>query len=588
MKNPSALALSLPSSKQMDHPVNKSNTLHTPHAAVCAIAVALVGGGIASAQTTPDAGALLKQIEQQRPVPLPPQSAPQFMPPPPLQSLGGATVTVTAFRFAGNTLLSAEQLVPSVSDFLNRPLNFSELQNAAIAVAAAYRKAGWVVRVYLPQQDIQDGMVTIQVVEAVLGAVQLQGESKRISAATLKSMVEAAQPLGTPVNGDLLDRALLLIDDLPGLNASGRLSEGQNQAETDLVLDVADSSLITGEITADNTGSRSTGSDRISGNANLNSPLGLGDLASASLIYTQGSDYLRAAYSLPVGNQGWRLGVNASHLSYKVVTPDASALDAQGTSTTSGVDANYPLVRSRQNNLYFAFTFDQKSFDNRSAGASTTRYKTQIASVGLNGNVFDNLGGGGANTANIAFVQGRVDLTGSPNEAADAASTQTADGFNKLRFGASRQQVLTDTVSLFAGLSGQVASKNLDSSEKFYLGGSSGVRAYPASEGAGSEGRLLNLEVRTRLPDNFTLTGFYDWGSVLVNKNNSIAGAAALNSYDLKGVGLSLSWASTFGLSVKASLAHRIGDNPNPTPNGNDQDGSLNVNRFWLQASMPF
>lgn len=562
--------------------------MHKPHAAVCAVAVALMGSGIANAQTTPDAGALLKQIEQQRPVPLPPQSAPQFMPPPPLQSLGGATVTVTSFRFAGNTLLSAEQLMPSVTDFLNRPLSFSELQNAAIAVAGAYRKAGWVVRVYLPQQDIQAGIVTIQVVEAVLGAVHIEGESFRISEAQLKSVVETAQPLGMPVNGDLLDRALLLIDDLPGVNASGRLSEGQNQAETDLVLTMTDSLFMTGDVTVDNTGSRSTGSERVSVNVSLNSPLHIGDQASANLIHTQGSDYLRASYSLPVGSEGWRLGVNASHLSYKVVTPDASALDAQGTSTTTGVDVNYPLVRSRPKNLYLAFTFDQKSFDNRSAGASTTRYKTQIASVGLNGNLFDNLGGGGANTANIAFVQGRVDLAGSPNEASDAASTQTAGSFNKLRFGASRQQVLTDTVSLFAGLSGQIASKNLDSSEKFYLGGSSGVRAYPASEGGGSEGQLLNLEVRTRLQENLTLTGFYDWGSVLVNKNNNIAGASALNSYDLKGMGLSLGWTSNDGLNVKATLARRLGDNPNPTPNGNDQDGSLNVNRFWLQANMPF
>jgi hemolysin activation/secretion protein len=252
------------------------------------------------------------------------------------------------------------------------------------------------------------------------------------------------------------------------------------------------------------------------------------------------------------------------------------------------LEANYPLLRSRLQNLYLALTLDQKSFDNRSAGITTTRYKNQVASLGLNGNLFDNLGGGGANTANISFVQGRVDLTGSPNEAADAATLQTAGSFNKLRFGVSRQQVLTDSVSLFAAFSGQTASKNLDSSEKFYLGGSSGVRAYPSSEGGGSEGQLLNLEVRKRLPGNLNLTGFYDWGSVLVNKNNNIVGATALNSYDLKGVGVSLAWISNFGLSVKATLSHRIGDNPNPAPNGNDQDGSLNVNRFWLQVSLPF
>jgi hypothetical protein len=55
----------------------------------------------------------------------------------------------------------------------------------------------------------------------------------------------------------------------------------------------------------------------------------------------------------------------------------------------------------------------------------------------------------------------------------------------------------------------------------------------------------------------------------------------------LKGVGVSVGWTASFGLTVKATLAHRIGDNPNPTSTGTDQDGSLTKNRFWLQASLP-
>jgi hemolysin activation/secretion protein len=113
----------------------------------------------------------------------------------------------------------------------------------------------------------------------------------------------------------------------------------------------------------------------------------------------------------------------------------------------------------------------------------------------------------------------------------------------------------------------------------------SGVRAYPSSEGGGSEGYLFNLEVRKQLPENFTLTGFYDWGSVLVTKNDATANS--VNNYDLKGVGVSLGWTAPFGFNLKATLARRIGDNPNPTTDGNDQDGSLSKNRLWLQANMP-
>ena len=32
----------------------------------------------------------------------------------------------------------------------------------------------------------------------------------------------------------------------------------------------------------------------------------------------------------------------------------------------------------------------------------------------------------------------------------------------------------------------------------------------------------------------------------------------------------------------------RIGDNPNPSATGSDQDGTLNRSRWWLSASIPF
>ena len=570
--------------KKKDDPLKKLNTMRRPLVVACGMAIALMHAGFANAQTRPDAGTLLQQIEQNRTLPLPPKSEPRFMPPP-MKSLGDSsvTVTVTSFLFADNTLLSKEQLTPIVAFYLNRPLNFAELQHAAIAVATAYREAGWVVRAYLPEQDIQNSTLTIQIVEAVFGAVRMEGDPQRISGAQLTRIVESAQPLGQAINGDLLDRALLLIDDLPGLSVSGRLNEGQNQAETDLFLSVTDGRQIMGDIAVDNTGSRSTGVERLTANMSYNAPFRRGDLAGATFLHTEGSDYLRASYSLPLGSKGWRLGMNASHMAYKVVTEPS--VGAQGTSTTAGMDANYPLIRSRLKNLYLGFTLDQKNFDNRDMNGPTTRYNTLSASVGLNGNLYDNFGGGGANTANITLVQGNVDLAGSPNEAADAASTQTAGSFNKLRIGASRQQVVNDSLSLYANLTGQMASKNLDSSEKFYLGGSSGVRAYPSSEGGGSEGYLLNLEARKKLAENLTLTAFYDWGTVLVNKNP--VNTTALNRYDLSGVGMTIAWVTPLGLSIKATLARRIGDNPNPTPTGNDQDGSFNQNRFWLQASLP-
>ena len=554
---------------------------------VACIAIASAGPHIACAQSPPDAGALLKQLEQQQQRnTLPRESEPKFVPPPPLESLGGATVVVKTFQFAGNTLLSNQQLAPSVTSFVNRPLEFTELQNAAIAVASVYRKAGWVVRAYLPQQDVTGGAVTIQIIEGKFGAVHVQGEAKHASSSQLTRLVETSQIPGTPVNAEQLDRALLLIDDLPGVSAKGRLSEGRNQAETDLMLAVNDSPLMSYDMAADNAGARYTGAGRFIADLALNSPFGFGDRGSALLLHSEGSDYGRASYSVPIGSRGLRIGVNGSHLAYDIVTPEFSALEAQGTSTTVGLDANYPLLRSRTKNLYWTVTADDKRFDNESAGVTTTDYKVRAAGIGLYGNVYDTYGGGGANSASITFVQGSLNLDGSPNEEADALTTDTAGSFSKLTFSASRQQAISEILSLYASVSGQFANKNLDSSEKFYLGGSNGVRAYPANEGGGSEGLLLNLEARAGLPSGFNMTGFFDWGTIHVNKKNDFAGATAQNRGDLKGVGVSLAWTSSFGLNLRATLARRIGENPIPSGTGDDQDGSLIKNRFWLQASL--
>jgi hemolysin activation/secretion protein len=544
----------------------------------------------AVAQTTPDAGSLRQQLERERQLQPPRLIAPgKPAEPAAMEPAAGVAVTVREFRFAGNTLIPSEQLAPVVAGYLNRPLDFAQLQAAAAALTAAYREAGWIARVYLPAQEVAAGVITFQIVEAVFGGARLEGaESSRVGSAQVLDLIDAQQPSGELLNTAALDRGLLLADDLPGVRVAGVLTEGARPGETALLVKLDDEPLLAGEVSADNTGARSTGRARLGAQLILNSPLGWGDLLSANLLHSEGSDYLRLAGSVPVGSDGWRLGANASVLGYRLVAPEFSGLDAHGDSWTTGLDANYPLIRSQLQSLYLRLNYDHKRFDNQFGGATTTRYGIDAVTVALNGNLLDTLGGGGANSAGLALVRGKVDLAGSPNQAADAATTQVAGHFGKLRYALSRQQVLTQEISMFAALTGQRAGKNLDSAEKFYLGGASGVRAYPDGEAGGAHGQIVNLELRARLPENFIVTGFYDWGRVTVNRNNSFTGAPALNAYCLQGAGISVGWVAEVGLNLRATWARRIGENPNPTITGNDQDGSLIRHRFWFTASFSF
>jgi len=531
-----------------------------------------------AAQAAPNAGQLLQQIEtertlQQRAQVLPKIEAEQQT----LVPTGDVEITVNSFQFTGNTLIHSDELSLVVARYLNQPLDFIGLQKVSSVIADYYRKLGWVVRAYLPKQDVTDGIVTIHIVEAVLGGVELKGDASRMSEADLLERVASVQAIGDYLDANKVDRALLLIDDLPGVTARGSLSKGQGSSETDLVMTVADQPLFQAEIGGDNTGPRSTGNERMTANLYLNSPLKIGDQLTANFIHSQGNDYGRLAYSLPIGNDGFRLGINSSYLSYNLIG-DFSSLNALGHSSTVGLEASYPLVRSRIKNLYIGLNADHKGFYNEANSNITTEYQINSLSLSLKGNLFDKLGGGGASNAALTVTRGDNDLG-----TIDLAENTVLDGrFTKLNYNISRHQVLSSKVSAYLGLRGQEASNKLDSAEKFYLGGQYGVRAYPTNEGSGSDGQLLNLELRARLSHNLMLVSFYDYGHV------SETGIASLNNYSLEGAGLSVAWTIASSVNLKATWARRIGNNPNKLASGHDQDGSLRKDRFWLQASMSF
>lgn len=61
-----------------------------------------------------------------------------------------------------------------------------------------------------------------------------------------------------------------------------------------------------------------------------------------NLLKTQGSEYQRIAYSVPLGYQGLRGGVHYSNLNYELIG-DFAALGAKGVAQTTGLDFSYGI-----------------------------------------------------------------------------------------------------------------------------------------------------------------------------------------------------------------------------------------------------
>lgn len=115
-----------------------------------------------------DAGALMRQAEQSRTANQTQRALGQLpLLAPPLVLGEAASVQVSGFAFAGVHLIAPETLQAAVAPFANRPLGQAELEHIAVAVAQAYRQAGWVVRVYVPKQPLPTDTLTVQVLETI-------------------------------------------------------------------------------------------------------------------------------------------------------------------------------------------------------------------------------------------------------------------------------------------------------------------------------------------------------------------------------------------------------------------------------------
>ena len=538
------------------------------------------------AQTAPDAGSLLRENErQQRQLP---QPGPRTVPKAPAASDAGAVrITVKSFRITGNTLIAEPALQAVLVPWLGKETTFTELQQATNAIAEAYRARGWFARPQLPAQDVSSGVIQINIIEGRLGAVRIDdgGKALRVARGLVTDTMTARQKPGDPLNLDALDRSTNILNDTPGLAVATILTPGKTTGDTDAVVKVQDKPLFSGTATLDNQGARATGAEKLSASLTLDSPSGTGDQIALNANTSQGSDYMKLAYTLPWGRDGARVGVSASAMRYKLLG-DLASLDALGDAQTLGANASYPLLRSGTKNINLSAALDRKSYYNEASQLATSQKVVDVAVLILNGDMLDGLGQGGMTLWGVNLTAGRLDLSANAaNQTADRIGAQTEGSYQKLGYNIARLQRLSDTTTLWASFSGQSAGKNLDSSEKFSLGGPSGVRAYPLSEGSGDDGWLATLELRRNLTPEFQVNAFYDHGQIKQSHDNAYTGAPVVNEGSLKGFGFGVSWSKSGNFAVRASLAQRIGDNPFASVlNGTDGDGSLNRTRLWVSA----
>ena len=486
----------------------------------------------------------------------------------------GAPVQVNAFRFRGAHTVPEAELVRAVTPWTGRRLGTEELAQAADALTGRLREMGLLVaQAYVPRQEIRDGVVEIVVLEGRIGAIRLEvPEGARLSRAAAERFLAALRP-GDTLRRDNVEHHLLILNDLPGTRLGAALVTGSEPDTADLRIKLDDDgNPVTGSLTLDNAGLPAAGDYRADLNLRLRSPLGIGDLISVRVRQSSsgGQTLGSLTYGLPVNGLGTRIGVRFVEQRYRI-SEEFTLLGLHGEQYSASLLASHPLIRRSDHNLTLGLSYSNIEFkDSIDVVAVANETRHRVASVSLASDFRDRLFGNAATALQAQLFSGRVLLLGPGAAAQDAApgGLNVGGSFAMLRFRAERLQAIDGDSSVFFGIHGQIASKNLDAGPELVLGGPDAVRAYPVGELYADQGFVARIEYRRDIAlssgSRTTLSAFVDQARVHINRN-PLRGDPS-NKRGLGGYGLGLRHAIGEGVAIQSWFAWRTSEKSATAP----------------------
>jgi hemolysin activation/secretion protein len=476
---------------------------------------------------------------------------------------------ISRFDVAGNTLLSQGEVERAVAPFAGKDRDFGDIQRALEALEALYHEHGFnVVTVQLPEQELNGGVVRLNVVQAKIGQVTVSG-NKVFSEANIRRSMPTLQPGSTP-NLKQVSANLKLANENPAKKTSLSLENGEIDDEVNARLDVTDERAWKAMLNVDNTGTDATGKTHagvVLQHANL-----WGRDHVGSLQYTTTAEHPNqvavwgAGYHIPLYALGDSVDLFASYSNVDSGSVSAGLfnLAVSGRGAVYGARYNHPFARRGQ-------------FDSRLvAGLDYKAYKNSVVFAGQefgNDVTVRPLSVGYAGTLAMANAQADFALTvvgniaGGPRGRAEdfgRARSGANPNWKALRLAGAYARALGEwQVRLLAN--GQYTRDALVPGEQFGAGGSTSVRGFGERNLSTDSGLFANLELYTPdLCSNATwqcrALAFYD--TAYGKRNHALAGE--LTGATIGSAGLGVRFAAGSAASVQLDYGHvlRTGELP--------------------------
>lgn len=514
-----------------------------------------------------------------------------------IEGAPGVTFTLMDVRFEGNTIFSSDTLRGLVADYIGESIQVKTLTTIANRITEYYQKNGYILsRAYLPPQTIKESVV-IHIREARLGEIIIQG-NQRYGDRLMENTLQLIRNRGA-VNLKDLERGLLLLTDIPGLDVKATLKPGTEPGTTDIVLETTEDRGYHVGIDYNNYGTDVVSEHRFGVSASATNLTGMGDLLSLRGVTGEegfsGLLFARADYSRLLGYEGTRFGLYLQHLSYEL-QEEFEMFDYEGRSFAIGAWVSHPFFRTRRFSWWGEFGIDALNQEQEILGEDIGEDQLRPFHVANTFQINDRFGG--RNSIRLNAVFNRDSFLGGTNEDDEDVIRQESDfDFFKLEIDAARYQKLPAGFGLILSAAAQVSDDRLPSSETLAMGGQGTVRGYEQSEFSADNGGYFNAELRIpilgpaenikwfgkgkTLGETLQFALFVDGGFANINDPLSDS-EEAMDDADFGGVGVGARFTYSPWFNLHLDYAkNAFGDDP--------QDDDVDDNGiFYIRASLVY
>lgn len=424
--------------------------------------------------------------------------------------------------FQGNTKYSDKKLLKLTDGLVGKDVYLEDMMNLAIKISRFYQQNGYLTSyAYLAPQEIQDGVVVINIKESKIASKSASGNHWEREW-YFKNVSLTGQGLQEDkiFNSRDLQGSMKNINKEAYLKGSAEISKDKND-DTIIKLNVADRFPLKLSFAWDDFGRNYTGRQRATGIIGIDNLTGFGDKIYAGAILSSGSTGALAGYQIPVNKYGTKLSFDYSYSNIALGGPYRDQ-NIKGNATDYAIRLTHPLLNTATKEISASISVDSvhSKTDNTSMAANIADYSLRVLRTGLYG-MFDDKNG--------RFISSvGVDMGTNALGASDNIDNGQQSVFYKVVASLARIQRLPKQCLGIIRLNGQYSPQALFAAEQMYLGGVYSVRGYQPSEVMGDSGISGTFELRTPVPglkrilpekvkswsDKVKLAFFYDWGYV--------------------------------------------------------------------------